>query len=113
MQHAKLTFLSNFVGRNFILIITRRALCLRFRSNTKREMRPPPFRLDVQLHDLLTKAPSPRPLLLPSTGDGKFPEPVFPQYPDLLAQDDNYEAESRTSQGREAALDSALWFIAP
>ncbi|HTS58203.1 MAG TPA: hypothetical protein VMH03_11680, partial [Terriglobales bacterium] len=52
---------------------------------------PPPFRLDVQLHDLLTKAPAPKPTLLAPRGDVKFPEPVFPQRPDLLAQDDNYE----------------------
>jgi MoaA/NifB/PqqE/SkfB family radical SAM enzyme len=52
---------------------------------------PPPFRLDVQLHDLLTKAPAPKPQLLAPRGDVKFPEPVFPQHPDLLAQDDNYE----------------------
>jgi len=52
---------------------------------------PPPFRLDVQVHELLTKAPPPRPQLMPSTGDVKFPEPVFPQHSDLLAQDDHYE----------------------
>jgi len=52
---------------------------------------PPPFRLDVQLHDLLTKSPAPRPLLMPAAGDAKLPEPVFPQHPELLAQDDNYE----------------------
>jgi MoaA/NifB/PqqE/SkfB family radical SAM enzyme len=53
---------------------------------------PPTFRLDVQLHDLLTKSPAPKPVLLPGIGNGKFPEPVFPQHPQLLAQDDNYEA---------------------
>ncbi|MGA7382930.1 MAG: radical SAM protein, partial [Terriglobales bacterium] len=53
---------------------------------------PPPFRLDVQLHDLLMKSsPAPRPQLVPIEGNGKFPEPVFPQHPHLLAQDDNYE----------------------
>lgn len=51
----------------------------------------PAFRLDVRLHDLLTKAPAPRPTLV-QNGTEKFPEPVFPQHPDLLAQDDNYEA---------------------
>ncbi len=55
---------------------------------------PSTFRLDVQLHDLLTKAPAPRPQLLPNTGEDKFPEPAFPQHPDLLAQDDNYEVKN-------------------
>ena len=53
---------------------------------------PPPFRLDVQLHDLLTKSPTPKPLMLPAGGGKeKFPEPVFPQHPELLTQDDNYQ----------------------
>jgi MoaA/NifB/PqqE/SkfB family radical SAM enzyme len=52
---------------------------------------PPPFRLDVPLHDLLTKAPASKAPQLASRGDVKFPEPLFPQHPDLLAQDDNYE----------------------
>ena len=52
---------------------------------------PSTFRLDVPLHDLLTKSPAARPILLEDSGE-KFPEPVFPQRPDLLAQDDNYEA---------------------
>jgi len=52
---------------------------------------PPAFRLDVRLHDLLTKSPAPKPVLLAVRGGEKFPEPVFPQRPDLLAQDDNYE----------------------
>ena len=52
---------------------------------------PSTFRLDVQLHDLLTKSPAPRPVLLPGNGNDKFPEPVFPQHPKLLAQEDNYE----------------------
>ncbi len=40
---------------------------------------PPSFRLDVQLHDLLTKSPAPRPILLPDRANESFPEPVFPQ----------------------------------
>ena len=52
---------------------------------------PPPFRLDVQLHDLLKKSPAPRPILVPGRQAEKFPEPVFPQHPELMAQDDNYE----------------------
>jgi MoaA/NifB/PqqE/SkfB family radical SAM enzyme len=51
----------------------------------------PSFRLDVQLHDLLTRSPLPRPVLQPDRITEKFPEPVFPQHPELLAQDDNYE----------------------
>ncbi len=53
---------------------------------------PPSFRLDVQLHDLLTKAPAPRPILLPDRVKESFPEPIFPQHAELLAQDDDYEA---------------------
>ncbi len=52
---------------------------------------PPPFRLDVQLHDLLKKSPAPRPILVPGRQAEKFPEPVFPQHPELMTQDDNYE----------------------
>jgi len=52
---------------------------------------PPPFRLGVQLHDLLKKSPAPRPILVPGRQAEKFPEPVFPQHPELMAQDDNYE----------------------
>src|SRR5579862_5982255 len=60
-----------------------------------------PFRLDVQLHDLLTKSPAPGPVLVPSKGNDKFPEPVFPQHPELLAQDDNYEANlARAKAGK-------------
>jgi hypothetical protein len=52
---------------------------------------PQTFPLDVPLHNLLTKAPAARPTILPGNGSAKFPEPIFPQRPDLLAQDDNYE----------------------
>ena len=53
---------------------------------------PQPFRLDVQLHELLTTQ-SPKPVLPRPEGDGAevFPTPVFPQFPELLAADDNYE----------------------
>lgn len=55
-----------------------------------------PFRLDVNLHDLLTsntKPVTPSPLPAPPVKDKgqTLPEPVFPQHPELLAQDDNYE----------------------
>jgi hypothetical protein len=40
----------------------------------------------VQLHELLTKSAHLKPVLLPSSGDVKFPEPVFPQRPELLKQ---------------------------
>jgi len=53
---------------------------------------PPSFRLDVQLHDLLTKSPAPRPILMPSSTPKTFPEPVFPCQPELMQQDDNYDA---------------------
>ena len=42
------------------------------------------FRLDVQLHELLTK-PQERTIPLPPIGQPQmFPEPVFPQRPELL-----------------------------
>ncbi len=50
----------------------------------------PTFRLDVQLHDLLMKPPDAR-TLLPAPKDGieqTLPEPVFPQYPELLTAPD-------------------------
>lgn len=62
-----------------------------------------PFRLDVGLHDLLTGAPAPKPILppLPNGGSVKLPEPIFPQHPDLLNSDDNYEEMlERSRQGR-------------
>jgi MoaA/NifB/PqqE/SkfB family radical SAM enzyme len=58
---------------------------------THDEDAPPSFRLDVQLHDLLTKAPAPRPSLMPASTPTTLPEPVFPQYPELMQQDDHYE----------------------
>ena len=64
---------------------------------------PPPFRLDVQLHDLLKKSLAPRPILVPGRQPEKFPEPVFPQHPELMAQDDNYEenlARARSGKRR-------------
>jgi hypothetical protein len=45
-----------------------------------------PFRLDVPLHDLLQQQQRNRPEL---SGPGKtLPEPVFPQYPELLHEID-------------------------
>jgi hypothetical protein len=67
---------------------------------------PPSFRLDVQLHELLTKSAPPKPALLPSSGNVKFPEPVFPRHPVLLAQDDAYEenlARARAGKRRSTA----------
>lgn len=63
----------------------------------------PSFRLDVQLHDLLTAAPPPKPLLppLPTAASRTLPEPVFPQHAELLNLDDNYEEMlERAKQGR-------------
>src|SRR6202046_876154 len=42
------------------------------------------FRLDVPLHDLLTKPRTPATGLLPLGEPQKFPELVFPQHPELL-----------------------------
>lgn len=48
----------------------------------------PPFRVDVQVHELLTKSKS-RPLTSPqpSSNSPGLPEPVFPQHPELLGDD--------------------------
>ena len=51
-------------------------------------------RLDVPLHDLLTGGSTPgAPRRVRPAGEQPqtLPEPVFPQYPKLLNQDDNYE----------------------
>jgi MoaA/NifB/PqqE/SkfB family radical SAM enzyme len=65
------------------------------------ESAPPPFRLDVQVHELLTKSPAPKPVLLPDGEDTNLPEPVFPQHPKLFAQDDNYKENlARARAGR-------------
>ncbi len=48
---------------------------------------PLPFRLDVQLHDLLTR-PRPRGAVPPSAQPQALPEPVFPQHPEALDNDD-------------------------
>ncbi|MEA3006416.1 MAG: hypothetical protein QOI94_1685, partial [Acidobacteriaceae bacterium] len=44
----------------------------------------PSFRLDVPLHSLLTKAVPPIPGLQPVGEPQRFPDPVFPQRPELL-----------------------------
>src|SRR5271154_2891483 len=54
----------------------------------------PNFRLDVPLHDLLTK-PTGLPLGLRSTGPAqKFPDPVFPQHPELIGPIDTSDVWS-------------------
>jgi MoaA/NifB/PqqE/SkfB family radical SAM enzyme len=66
---------------------------------------PPPFRIDVQLHELLTTT-TPKPKMrtlppLPAKGSRTLPEPVFPQHPELLNSDDNYEEMlDRARRGR-------------
>ena len=53
----------------------------------------PTYRLDVQLHELLMNPPE-QPRLLPPPPGGELqtlPEPVFPQYPELMtAPDEDY-----------------------
>ena len=46
-----------------------------------------PFRLDVQLHDLLKKPPANRLLPPPPIARESLPEPVFPQHPHLLTNE--------------------------
>jgi MoaA/NifB/PqqE/SkfB family radical SAM enzyme len=49
----------------------------------------PPFRLDVQLHELLNKPPE-RPMLMPGPSAQllTLPEPVFPQQPEFLTNEE-------------------------
>jgi len=64
---------------------------------------PPPFRIDVQLHELLTAAePKTRSLPpVPPMESRGLPEPVFPQHLELLNSDDNYEEMlERAKRGR-------------
>ena len=63
---------------------------------------PPTYRLDVQLHELLTKPAAPRPILLPMPGTPgkKLPEPVFPQYPELLGEVDEAQYQKWLQQSR-------------
>jgi MoaA/NifB/PqqE/SkfB family radical SAM enzyme len=68
---------------------------------------PPSFRLDVNLHDLLTHSPAPKPFLVPKPGaePKTLPEPVFPLHPELLGevQESQYQkwlAQSRTGKRR-------------
>ena len=44
------------------------------------------FRLDVPLHSLLTKPSAPKPGLQPIGKPQTFPDPVFPQRPELLGE---------------------------
>jgi hypothetical protein len=44
----------------------------------------PGFRLDVPLHNLLTKSAPIAPGLSPSEKPQTFPDPIFPQHPELL-----------------------------
>ena len=45
------------------------------------------FRLDVTINDLLKRSKSPRQPLAPLPEPKTLPEPVFPQYPELLGSD--------------------------
>src|SRR5260370_20841625 len=71
----------------------------RSRMHLEQHPEPPPsFRLDVPLHDLLTKSTVATPGLQPSGKPQAFPEPVFPQYPELLGpidENDGWAAPER------------------
>ena len=53
---------------------------------SREESNPSSFRLDVPLHDLLMRAAD-RTAVAPAQAHVKLPDPVFPQYPDLLGDD--------------------------
>src|SRR5216683_2872096 len=71
----------------------------------------PPFRLDVQLHELLNKPPE-RPTLMsvPSAQPLTLPEPVFPQRPELLTDEElKIDKLPRAGvDGRRAAAATAI-----
>jgi MoaA/NifB/PqqE/SkfB family radical SAM enzyme len=72
-----------------------------------------PYRLDVNLHDLLTSNNKPvasNPLPAPPAKDKgqTLPEPVFPQHPELLAQDDNYEENLARARAGKREWSSSL-----
>ncbi|HZQ91269.1 MAG TPA: radical SAM protein [Terriglobales bacterium] len=59
---------------------------------------PPPFRLDVQLHELLMRPPQARPMAAPlRNGREQLPVPPFPSRPELQAGED---AEYLPTNGR-------------
>ncbi len=64
---------------------------------------PPPFRLDVQVHDLLMK-PKPQSLVPPPPGAEPqvLPVPAFPEHPELFREDDSdiIEMERKALNGR-------------
>ena len=66
---------------------------------TSQEKAPTPaFRLDVELHQLLTTRTSDAVRLPPLGVPQKFPDPVFPQHPELLgpvAENDGWEAPQK------------------
>ena len=70
------------------------------------------FRLDVQIHDLLTKPKESKPVLLPDADRATLPEPVFPQRPELLTQDDNYEANLALARSGKRRWTAPLVFRA-
>jgi MoaA/NifB/PqqE/SkfB family radical SAM enzyme len=58
---------------------------------------PPPFRLDVQLHELLVKPPNARPSTpAPSTPPQTLPVAVFPQHPELLVENHRLDQQPGT-----------------
>jgi sulfatase maturation enzyme AslB (radical SAM superfamily) len=73
---------------------------------------PSTFRLDVQIHDLLTKSPESKPVLLPDAERATLPEPVFPQRPELLTQDDDYEANLALARSGKRRWTAPLVFRA-
>jgi MoaA/NifB/PqqE/SkfB family radical SAM enzyme len=79
------------------------------------EYAPPPFRLDVQLHELLTK-PARSPMMSPpppSVQPETLPEPVFPQRPELLGEGGfDLETHRAVVAGKERHWTAALIYRA-
>src|SRR6202034_2449765 len=79
-------------------------------SLTETSEQSPSFRLDVPLHSLLTKPQAPLPGLQPIGIPQRFPDPVFPQRPELLGPID--EADGWTPpekrRGKAGQIDRTM-----
>lgn len=66
---------------------------------------PPSFRLDMPLHELLTKPSTPRAELQCVGELNRFPDPVFPQRPELLGPIKRRSMEASSQAAMDARTD--------
>jgi MoaA/NifB/PqqE/SkfB family radical SAM enzyme len=73
-------------------------------------MQPPTFRIDVAVHDLLTKSPGSR--SAPAPGDARLPAAVFPHHPErLAAEGPEHPPERRAHDARWVYRLTRTWLI--